>query len=306
MGVMASSDAGDNESSEYILAIETTGAFASVALAKPGAPGMMARVMAKVNGRDRFSHLQNLTPQIQQVLEDTTEAEGRKFKGLKPLSINDVSLVAVSRGPGSFTGIRIGVSTARALAQALDIPCVGVSSLEALAMRVCSGTRFPKDSRKNYSFTPSVPGIKTGWDITQDTLICPILDARRSQIYGGGYFIKDGFPVSRIEAGPYTIDEFMELIRGYDKVCFLGDGIDSYGDKIVALRPEGTGFAPKEMRYQDAGHIARLGYHMAKQGETTEFSQLKPEYMRLAEAERKLNAERKLEEARKQEAAQNG
>ena len=157
----------------FILAIETTGAFASVALAQAGEAGENCRILAHVEGRDRYSHLQNLTPQIRQVLCDADVA------------IDDLSAIAVSNGPGSFTGIRIGVSTARALSQVKGIPCIPVSSLEALAMRA-AGEGGPAEG----------------------AVICPILDARRSQVYGAGYSaqLKEIIP-----AGPYTIDEFKNL-----------------------------------------------------------------------------------------------
>ena len=83
----------------YILAIETTGAFASVALMKDD------ELIGHIQGNDRFSHLQNLMPQVEQVTKDNQ------------LQISDIDAVAVSCGPGSFTGIRIGVSSARALSR---------------------------------------------------------------------------------------------------------------------------------------------------------------------------------------------
>ncbi len=86
----------------YLLAIETTGAFASVALLEDDC------VLEHIQGHDRFSHLQNLMPQVKEVLEN------------HKLSINDVSAIAVSKGPGSFTGIRIGVSSTRALARSWE------------------------------------------------------------------------------------------------------------------------------------------------------------------------------------------
>ena len=101
----------------YILAIETTGAYASVAVTDG------EKILAQVEGDDRFSHLQNLMPQVKTVLEESG------------VELRELSAIGVSVGPGSFTGIRIGVSSARALAQILKIPCVPVSSLEALAMR---------------------------------------------------------------------------------------------------------------------------------------------------------------------------
>lgn len=225
----------------HILAIETTGAYASVALAEDD------KIISKVEGHDRFSHLQNLTPQIQQVLGDGG------------LSIGDIDAIAVSQGPGSFTGIRIGVSTARALAQVSDRLCVPVPTLEALAMRA--------DAKAD------------------GTLICPILDARRSQVYGGGYFIEDGFPVEKIKAGPYAIEEFMELAGEYENILMLGDGVDSYGEKIKQLRTEGIGFASL---YQDAETVALLGKKLFEKGISFSYEGLKPEYMRLPEAERKL------------------
>lgn len=245
----------------YILAIETTGAFASVALAK--AEGTRCDILSHVHGHDRFSHLQNLTPQINEVL---TEAA---------LSIDDIGAIAVSHGPGSFTGIRIGVSTARALAQAKGITCIPVSSLQALAKRT-EGTDF---------------GYKNGY------LVCPIFDARRSQVYGAGYFFDEA-----IDAGPYTIEEFMDEIAmaGHRKVIFMGDGIDAYRERIeeIAMGPghnrefDGVdiAFAPEKFRYQDADTVASLGAILLDEGRGCSFEELKPEYMRLAEAERKLKA----------------
>lgn len=246
----------------YVLAIETTGAYASVALAEPrhakadpeqseNVRGEMT-LLAAVHGNDRFSHLQNLTPLIQQVLDKCQ------------LSIGDVDALAVSVGPGSFTGIRIGVSTARALAQVMGKPCVAVSSLEALAIR----TRQLHDGQED-----------------EELLICPILDARRSQVYGGGYFVKDGETEEKIKAGPYTIEEFLELAKGFDNVLFAGDGVDAYREKIKEIRPEWTAFASV---YQDAEQVAALGIKLAEEGRCCSFGELKPDYMRLAEAERKL------------------
>jgi tRNA threonylcarbamoyladenosine biosynthesis protein TsaB len=216
-----------------------------------------------VEGHDRYSHLQNLTPQIEQVLSDAE------------ITIDDLSAIAVANGPGSFTGIRIGVSTARALSQVKGIPCVPVSSLEALAMRVRA--------------TSSVEAPADG------ALVCPILDARRSQVYGGGYLVErdtDGSVQLQeaVKAGPYTIDEFMELAGEYDEIYMLGDGVDTCGQKIEANRTEGVAFAPEEIRYQRAEEVAVLGAAKFAAGESVSYDMLRPEYMRMAEAERKLRA----------------
>ncbi|MDD4200180.1 MAG: tRNA (adenosine(37)-N6)-threonylcarbamoyltransferase complex dimerization subunit type 1 TsaB [Eubacteriales bacterium] len=274
-----------------ILAIETTGAYASVAFAK--ADRGHVQIISRINGQDRFSHLQNLAPQIQQVLDEAN------------LAVGDLDLIAVSKGPGSFTGIRIGVATARALCQALDLPCVGVPSLEALAMRAMPGeialgtgaaancrqieadAQQTSENCRKIAADDSQSPENGRWDLG-NTLICPILDAKRSQVYGGGYYIRDGFPVEEVKAGPYTLEEFMEAVKDYDEVLFMGDGVDKYGDEILRVRTGRTAFAPEEIRYQDAWSVALLGCKMQTEGNTVAFDKLQPEYMRMAEAERKL------------------
>ena len=258
----------------YILAIETTGAFASVALAECGsaADGQATggtegpKILAHVEGHDRYSHLQNLTPQIGQVLSDAG------------ITVDDLSAIAVANGPGSFTGIRIGVSTARALSQVKGVPCVPVSSLEALAMRASSTD-----------------------DAKAGALICPILDARRSQVYGGGYVFEnpgDGAVLKEVvKAGPYTIDEFMEAVKDFSRVFMMGDGVDTCGEKIKEIRGEGVAFAPEEIRYQRAEEVAILGAEKFASGGGVMFESLEPEYMRMAEAERKLRAKQAAEKS---------
>ena len=101
----------------YILAIETTGPFGSVALVSEEENKCV--VLGEMTSADEMNHLKDLLPQASRLLESA---------GVKK---SELTHIAVSAGPGSFTGIRIGVSTARALAQALDIPCVSVPTLDA-------------------------------------------------------------------------------------------------------------------------------------------------------------------------------
>ena len=173
----------------YVLGIETTGAFASAALIDDDA------VLGYVKGTDRFSHLQNLMPQIESIVRESGVA------------LKDIDVIAVSCGPGSFTGIRIGVSSARALSQVLGTPCVTVSSLEALAMNAVSEAGEAGEAGEN-------------------VLVRPMLDARRSQVYAGGYFLEDGWPVEKIKAGPYMLDEFLQKAQSYDSILLMGDATD--------------------------------------------------------------------------------
>ena len=259
----------------YILAIETTGAFASVALLQAEED---PKILGVIHGNDRFSHLQNLTPQIDQVLKD------------HGLSIGDVTAIAVSHGPGSFTGIRIGVATARALAQCLNIPCLPVSSLEALALRACETDADPRGGR---------------------LLICPALDARRKQVYGAAYEISpEGRPICRIQPSSCLMKDFLKEIDaiseggdGPDQILFLGDGIDTCGDILREWEGEraelpAVTYASEECRYQSAETVALRGWQLFEEGKGCGYMQLEPEYLRMAEAEKKLKDRQAAETGR--------
>lgn len=281
----------------YILAIETTGAFASVALMEDD------RIIAHISGNDRFSHLQNLMPQVDAVIKESK------------LSLGDVNGIAVSCGPGSFTGIRIGVSSARALSQVLGIPCIPVSSLAALAMRAAEmdsckgagqrggveGVSFttedsPGSTSRALNRAASMQDADDAGEDCRSLLICPMLDARRSQVYAGGYFLQNGYPVEEIKAGPYLLEEFLSKMTRYHRILLLGDAVDKYGEKIRILRPDGTETTPESIRYQDAATVAKLGLKLFREKGGLGYNDVKPDYMRLAEAERKLREKQNLRE----------
>ncbi|MBQ7703033.1 MAG: tRNA (adenosine(37)-N6)-threonylcarbamoyltransferase complex dimerization subunit type 1 TsaB [Firmicutes bacterium] len=231
----------------YVLAIETTGPNGSAALINE-----YGKLVSRRVSHEAMSHLKDLVPMIQ----DMTAELG--------IGGEDISAVAASIGPGSFTGIRIGVSTARALAQAWGKPCVAVSSLTSFLMR------------------------REGEDAPDpEEIICAIFNARRHQVYG--------FVESLMEEGPYMIEDVLRVLldqTGDHRVIFFGDGVDAYesiirdtlGDKV------NYEFAPKEVRYQDASDIARAGLRKFQAGETLTYEELLPDYMREAEAEQKLKA----------------
>ena len=222
----------------YILALETTGPHASVAIINEEGTVVENSSDAVLN------HLQHLMPMTQELLEKAG------------LQLGDMTAIAASQGPGSFTGIRIGVSSARALAQVMDMPTIAVPTLK--------------------SFAYNAPEF--------DGLICPVFDARRSQVFAGAYRWVDGKIEEVVKGAPYSIDEFVEKTAetGLPRMIF-GDGIKAYGDRFS---PEEI--APEEIRLQVASSVAKLAKDMYETGETLHYELLKPDYMRKAEAERKL------------------
>lgn len=232
----------------YILAIETTGKFGSVSLIdnKGAAIGYLETI-------DPMSHLKNLIPMIKKLLED---------RGIEKKQLTHV---AVSVGPGSFTGIRIGVSTARALCQCLSIPAVAVPTLDSFLY---------KDEARN---------------VRDCEIVCAIINARRNQVYG----IIDGY----MEAKACMISDVLEIITSKvfpkgQRVLFMGDGIDAYKGQIEESL-SGLGeyrFVSEGSRYQDAESVGAMAFTMVQKGEVTCFSELLPDYMRKAEAEQKLEA----------------
>lgn len=248
-----------------ILAIETTGAEASVAVINDKGEVFMEASDQKLN------HLQNLMPMMDILLEKCG------------MSIDDVNYIAVSEGPGSFTGIRIGVSSARALAQALGLQTISVPTLK--------------------SFLYNVPEYKG--------ILCPIFDARRSQVYGGAFQWGQNEDLIEVVPGAaYDLDELLGLLEttirqrlsagqpdqenNTIEITFFGDGIIPYREQIIKWQGISfkddihVRFAEEDVMLQRASSVARLALELYREGKIKCFYDLKPVYMRKAEAERKL------------------
>ena len=234
-----------------ILAVDTSATPVSCALLQE------ERVLASYYSHSGQTHSQTLMPMIEHVLQ------------LSGVSVKQLDAVAVNVGPGSFTGIRIGVATARALAQVLELPCVAVPTLEAFLY-----AQAPNDADKR--------------------VICGIINARRGQVYG----ILDGY----LPGGPYLLTDVLAVITRQVKqdgrqVLFYGDGIDAYEAQIISLlgdaemeKDRDYDFALQETRDQSAAAVGRAALRKLSRGETTDFANLLPDYMRQAEAEVKLAA----------------
>lgn len=193
------------------------------------------------------THSQTLMPMLQEVVKMTE------------LDLDSIDAIAVAAGPGSFTGLRIGSATAKGLGLALNIPVIAVPTVDALA----------------YNF----------W--ATDKIICPIMDARRDQVYTGLYeFVKDGFSIIEAQMA-ISISELIDKINKLSRpVIFLGDGVPVYKEKILELSTCDVAFAPAHMSRQRAGAVGVLGMKMFKEGKYETAAEHKPEYLRLSQAER--------------------
>ncbi len=192
------------------------------------------------------THSQIMMPQIENM-----------FKAAE-VDPKTVDAFAAAVGPGSFTGVRIGVATAKALAQASGKPCVAVSTLEALAF----ASRF------------------------FDGIVSPILDARRDQVYNALFM--GGECLQRLcdDRALALEDLLTELKQTGKKILFMGDATLVFEDKIKAALGSNACFAPKVTNLNLAGSVAELGLEKLKAGETVSYGELVPQYVRLSQAER--------------------
>lgn len=227
-----------------ILGIESSSLVASVAIVTDDV------MTAEYTVNYKKTHSQTLLPMIDAMAQ------------MLELDLATVDAIAVSAGPGSFTGLRIGSATAKGLGLALNKPLIHVPTVDAMAYNLCG-----------------VSG-----------LICPIMDARRNQVYTGVYRFEDEFVTIR-EQCAISLNELIDYLNEMgEKVTFLGDGIPVSRDAIEALLKVPYKFAPAHMNRQRAGAVAVLGGIYYEQGKTETAAEHAPDYLRLSQAERERAA----------------
>ena len=228
-----------------ILGIESSSLVASVAVLDEDV------ILAEYSINYKMTHSQTLLPMIASI------------KDITGFDLNDMDAVAVSGGPGSFTGLRIGVATAKGIAAAIRKPLINVSALSAMA----------------YNF------YKT------DALIVPIMDARRQQVYTGSY---ENFTEFKCLSAPRAvgIDELVtELSKSTKEVIFLGDGVPVYREYIKENMKAAFDFAPAGFNRQKASSLLLLAKKYYEEGKTVEAGAFEIEYLRKSQAERERDEE---------------
>ena len=179
------------------------------------------------------------------------------------LTFSDIGAYAVTVGPGSFTGVRIGVSLVKGLAFSKDVPCIPVSTLEALA--------------------ESLSGI--------DGIIVPVMDARRAQVYTA-VFNGSFEGVTRLtEDMAIAISDLYERLRAYGKKVYLvGDGYDVAYKALSEMGLDTLAVTPAPLRLQNAASVGRVAARKLTAGEYTNDGSLSPVYLRMPQAERERHA----------------
>lgn len=206
---------------------------------------------AEFTTNDKKTHSQTLLPMLEQL------------RGMTGLELDAVDAIAIAAGPGSFTGLRIGSATAKGLGLALQKPLVEVPTLEALAYNLY-GT---------------------------DRLVCPMMDARRNQVYTGLYeYVPQGENYELHVLREQCAVDVAQIVQACNRlgreVIFLGDGVPVYREQIREAIKVPYCLAPAHVNRQRAGSVAALGVVYASRGQTVDAAQHQPLYLRKSQAER--------------------
>lgn len=226
-----------------ILAVDCSAGPASAAITEEG------KIIASSFVNVKLTHSQTLLPMVKNTLDAAM------------LGVADIDAYAISNGPGSFTGIRIGISAVKGLAAAEDKPCIEVSTLLGIA----------------YDFKNT------------DCLLCAAMDARCNQVYNALFRIKNGAITRLCEDRAVMVDEVIRELESFDEnIIVAGDGAGLF--TAFAEAKDKVRIAKEPQRYQNACGVALAAEEKLSKGETVSADALRPFYLRLPQAERELKA----------------
>ena len=231
-----------------ILAFETSAKAASVALTENG------KLLGEAYQNTGLTHSQTLMVMAEDLLKQCGK------------TVHDISAVAVAEGPGSFTGVRIGVAAAKGFAWGGELPCYGVSTLEAMAVSL---------------------GAYQGY-------VCPCMDARRSQVYNSLFYVNHGKLERISEDRAIALRDLKNELENLAEPIFLvGDGANLCYNTLSAEIPNLV-LPPEHRTHQRAVGVALIAEAKAAAGEAGDGNALSPNYLRLSQAEReRLEKEKK-------------
>lgn len=223
-----------------VLALDSSAAPASVAILEGDG------ILTEFYIHTKQTHSQTLMPMVESVLQ------------LSGKSLADFDCIAVSAGPGSFTGVRIGVSCVKGLAMTCNIPCAGVSTLDAMAQNAAG----------------------------QSGIVCAVMDARCGQVYNAMFRVEDGKLERLCPDRALSIETLYKECEAYGSALMLvGDGAPLCYKTFSAF---GARLLQPQLRFQRASGVAFAALHMIEAGQTVQPDALMPIYLRLPQAEREL------------------
>lgn len=236
-----------------ILSIECSATPCSVALSDGD------KVIASLRTLEKITHSQTLMPMVQKILDDAN------------VTFDDIEGFAVASGPGSFTGVRIGISAVKGMAAARKNPCASVSTLLAMA----------------------------NLQKSEDCLVCPVMDARCNQLYNALFGISNGVVTRLCDDRAILCEDLANEISDISKntakpIIIMGDGAELFFKYVREI--DGVVLAPNDRLYQDAVGVAFAAAEIFANGQAISPSELLPSYLRLPQAERelKLKKEKKI------------
>lgn len=226
-----------------ILAIDSSATAASVCIADEN------KIIGEFFINTRLTHSQTLIPMVEQLAKNT----GTDLK--------EIETIAVNAGPGSFTGVRIGVAAVKGLAFANNLPCVPVSTLESMAYNM----------------------------LGNDCVVCSVMDARCSQVYNAMFRVSSGSIERLCDDRALALSDLkLDLQKYSEKIVLVGDGAELCAEYLENSL-DNVFLAPVNNRTQTAASVALAAFEGLKNGTAVSSAELMPIYLRLPQAQRELN-----------------
>ncbi|MCF6465265.1 tRNA (adenosine(37)-N6)-threonylcarbamoyltransferase complex dimerization subunit type 1 TsaB [Clostridium sp. Cult2] len=206
------------------------------------------RLLGEYSLNQEMTHSENLVPMIKEVLDNLN------------LHVSDIDLFGVGLGPGSFTGLRIGIATMKSFAHVFDKPIIGISTLEGLA-----------------------------FNLVHEGPIVPMIDARRNRVYTGIYKWEKGRLINILKPSIMEMDELLEMLnKDFSNIMINGNGAFIHQEKINSRLKDKANLSPINLNGCRASSIAELALLKVNEHNHYDYYNIVPEYLRESQAQREL------------------